>query len=115
MHSVMVSLVTLLAAASIAAPVSMQQQRRGLPGVGSLTSPVSSILQEVGKQTPDAVSKATDTVGGGTKKAPAPVPAPKNSTAKATPTKDKSAASNPLTGLVGGLTGGLGGLGGGLL
>ncbi|KAI1491000.1 hypothetical protein F5X96DRAFT_506637 [Biscogniauxia mediterranea] len=110
MHSVMVSLVTLLAAASIAAPVSMQP-RAGLPGVGSLVSPVSSILGEVGKQTPDAVSKATDTVGGGTKKAPAPAPVPasKNSTAKATPAKDKPAASDPLTGLLGGLTGGLGG------
>ncbi|KAI0602907.1 hypothetical protein F4775DRAFT_3699 [Biscogniauxia sp. FL1348] len=108
MHSVLVSLVTLLAAASIAAPVSTLPRRGGLPGVGSVASPLTAILGQVGKQTPDALNKATGSMGGDQKTTTTPMTAPKNGTAKATPAS-KPPPSDPLTGLLGGLTGGLGG------
>ncbi|KAI5926516.1 hypothetical protein F4810DRAFT_707602 [Camillea tinctor] len=101
MHFVTASLVTLLAAASIAAPIS-----------GDAISPLTSVMEEVGKQTPGTVHKATEAVGD--KAAPAPMPStmatPKNGTATAKPpANNKAAAGDPISGLLSGLTGGLGG------
>ncbi|KAI1421405.1 hypothetical protein F5Y12DRAFT_718453 [Xylaria sp. FL1777] len=82
MQSVIVSLVAILAASSIALPVTMISSRQ-LGGLGGLTSPVTGILSQVGKHIPGAKDKDPKTNG----------------------TKLKS--SDPLSGLSG-LTGGLG-------
>ncbi|KAI8628782.1 hypothetical protein F5Y19DRAFT_113605 [Xylariaceae sp. FL1651] len=96
MQSILVSIVAILAAASIAMPVSMSA--RQLPGVGGLASPLTTVLQEVGKQVPPAVKQVEDTVE----------QQKKNSTQ---PGDSKSKGGlGGLGGLLGGLTGGLGGI-----
>ncbi|KAI3337244.1 hypothetical protein HD806DRAFT_528816 [Xylariaceae sp. AK1471] len=55
MQSVLISLIAILAASSVALPISMTT--RQLAGVGGLSSPLTTVLQQVGKQVPSTMNK----------------------------------------------------------
>ncbi|KAI1085561.1 hypothetical protein F5B20DRAFT_575072 [Whalleya microplaca] len=61
MKPVIASIIALLAATAGSAPIATEE-RRQLPGVGSLTSPVTGVLSKVGEQAPPALSKVTETL-----------------------------------------------------
>ncbi|KAI0010232.1 hypothetical protein F4779DRAFT_320067 [Xylariaceae sp. FL0662B] len=56
MKPVIASVISLLAVAATGAPINMEY-RRQLPGIGSVTSPVTGVLSKVGEQAPPALSK----------------------------------------------------------
>ncbi|GAW26322.1 hypothetical protein SAMD00023353_2800410 [Rosellinia necatrix] len=93
MKSILVSLVAILAATGLAVPISLTARQLG--ALGGATSPLSSVLSQVGKHVPSTMQKLEKPLD----------PSKKNTTQPG-----KNETKKPAADGLGGLTGLLGGL-----
>ncbi|KAI1169538.1 hypothetical protein F4777DRAFT_584815 [Nemania sp. FL0916] len=97
MQSFIVTIVAMLAATGVAVPINAPRQ---LGGLGGATAPLTTVLQEVGKQVPPTVNQVQGALGQDPKKdAAKPVPTPIKASAtpaKATPTPAKATPTKAI-------------------